>query len=416
MREKSKVRVAVIGGGAAGITAAIAAAYKGADVTILEKNARIGKKILATGNGRCNLTNIYLSTANYHGQNPDFVRGALGRFSVEKTINFFERLGVAHKVEEGGKVFPVSNQASSVLDVLRYGLDKAGVKVLCEAAVINIRNEGDGFSMALQNGDRFKADRVILATGGKAAPNLGSNGSGYALARSLGHSIVEPFPALVQLKLAAGFLKQIQGVKFEGDAEIIVNNKTVEKASGEILFTEYGASGPPVLALSRKAGECLQKGETPWLKLVLINTCGRSELERYLIKRFNDGPEKELVFSFVGYINKRLVPVILREAGIAEIRKPAGQVSPAERGRILRILQDWRFQIKGTTSWPAAQVTAGGVDVREINGDTMESKIVPKLYFAGEVVDIDGDCGGYNLQWAWSSGFVAGESAALVGL
>jgi predicted Rossmann fold flavoprotein len=304
------------------------------------------------------LTNIYLSTANYHGQNPDFVRGALGRFSVEKTINFFERLGVAHKVEEGGKVFPVSNQASSVLDVLRYGLDKAGVKVLCEAAVINIRNEGDGFSMALQNGDRFKADRVILATGGKAAPNLGSNGSGYALARSLGHSIVEPFPALVQLKLAAGFLKQIQGVKFEGDAEIIVNNKTVEKASGEILFTEYGASGPPVLALSRKAGECLQKGETPWLKLVLINTCGRSELERYLIKRFNDGPEKELVFSFVGYINKRLVPVILREAGIAEIRKPAGQVSPAERGRILRILQDWRFQIKGTTSWPAAQVTA----------------------------------------------------------
>lgn len=415
MRERSKVRVAVIGGGAAGITAAIAASYKGADVTILEKNARIGKKILATGNGRCNLTNIYLSTANYHGQNPDFARGALGKFSVEKTIEFFERLGVAHKVEEGGKVFPVSNQASSVLDVLRYGLDKAGVKVLCEAAVTNIRNEDGGFSIAFQNGDRFKADRVILATGGKAAPNLGSNGSGYALAGSLGHSIVEPFPALVQLKLAAAFFKQIQGVKFEGDAEIIVNNKTVEKASGEILFTEYGASGPPVLALSRKAGECLQKGETPWLKLVLINTCGRSELERYLIKRFNDGPEKELVFSFVGYINKRLVPVILKEAGITEIRRPAGQVSPAERGKILRILQDWRFQIKGTTSWPAAQVTAGGVDVREINGDTMESKIVPKLYFAGEVIDIDGDCGGYNLQWAWSSGFVAGESAAIVG-
>ncbi|MFX4261882.1 NAD(P)/FAD-dependent oxidoreductase [Pelotomaculum propionicicum] len=415
MQERSKLRIAVIGGGAAGITAAIAAAYKGADVTILEKNARIGKKILATGNGRCNLTNIYLSTANYHGQNTDFARGALVKFDVEKTIDFFERLGVAHKVEEGGKVFPVSNQASSVLDVLRYELDKAGVKVLCEAAVINIRDEDGGFSIEYQNGDQFKADRVILATGGKAAPNLGSNGSGYALARSLGHSIVEPFPALVQLKLAAAFFKQIQGVKFDGDAEIIVNNKTVEKASGEILFTEYGASGPPVLALSRKAGECLQKGETAWLKLVLINTCGRGELERYLIKRFNDSPEKELVFSFVGYINKRLVPVILKEAGIADIRKPAGQVSSAERGKILRILQDWRFQIKGTTSWPAAQVTAGGVDVREINGDTMESKIMPKLYFAGEVIDIDGDCGGYNLQWAWSSGFVAGECAAIVG-
>lgn len=409
-----KVRVAVIGGGAAGIVAAIAASSNGAEVTVLERNTRVGKKILATGNGRCNLTNVNLSAANYHGKNPAFVRGALAKFNVEKTIDFFERLGVAHKVEEGGKVFPVSNQASSVLDVLRYRLDQVGVQVLCEAAVSNIRIKNRRFLIAFQNGGVFKADRVILATGGKAAPNLGSNGSGYALAKSLGHSIVEPFPALVQLKLAAAFFKQIQGVKFEGDAEIIVNSKSVGKASGEILFTEYGASGPPVLALSRKAGEFLQKGETVWLKLALINTCGRDELERYLIKRFSDGPEKELVFSFVGYINKRLAPVILKEAGIADIRKPAGQVSPGERGRIAHLLQDWRFLIKGTTSWPAAQVTAGGIDVNEINEETMESKIVPKLYFAGEVIDIDGDCGGYNLQWAWSSGYVAGESAAKV--
>lgn len=413
MQGRSKVKVAIIGGGAAGIVAAIAASYKGADVTILEKNARIGKKILATGNGRCNLTNINLSTANYHGHDPAFAQSALAKFDVKKTIGFFERLGVAHKVEEGGKVFPVSNQASSVLDVLRYELDNAGVRVLCETPVSDIKKKDNGFIIALQNGGEFQADRVILAAGGKAAPNLGSNGSGYTLAKSLGHSIVEPFPALVQLKLSSTFLKQIQGVKFVGDAEIVVNNRTVQKASGEILFTEYGASGPPVLALSRKAGEYLQKGETVWLKLVLINTWGGDELERYLIKRFNNGPEKELSFSFVGYINKRLVPVILKEAGIQDIRKPAGRVSPAERGNISRILRDWRFQIKGTTSWPAAQVTAGGVDVREINRDTMESKIVPKIYFAGEIIDIDGDCGGYNLQWAWSSGFVAGENAAI---
>ncbi len=412
MAGNSKVKVAVVGGGAAGIMAAIAASYKGADVTILEKNARVGKKILATGNGRCNLTNVNLSEAGYHGKNPVFAGGALAKFDVGKTIGFFERLGVAHKVEEGGKVFPVSDQASSVLDVLRYELDRVGVQTLCEAAVSSIRIKERRFLIGFQNGEELPADRVILATGGKAAPNLGSNGSGYALAKSLGHSIVEPFPALVQLKLAAAFFKQIQGVKFTGEAGIVANNESVGKASGEILFTEYGASGPPVLALSRKAGECLQKGQAAWLKLTLINTCDREELVRYLNKRFAAGPEKELVFSFVGYINKRLIPVILREAGIADIKKPAGRVSPGECRDIANILQDWRFLIKGSTSWPAAQVTAGGVDVSQINGDTLESKIVPNLYFAGEVIDIDGDCGGYNLQWAWSSGFVSGQNAA----
>ncbi|NLJ77073.1 MAG: NAD(P)/FAD-dependent oxidoreductase [Peptococcaceae bacterium] len=415
MGRDSGVKVAVIGGGAAGIMAAIAASYQGAKVTILEKNPRVGRKILATGNGRCNLTNVNLCTANYHGGNPAFTHYALERFSVKKTINFFERLGVAHKIEEGGKVFPFSNQASSVLDVLRYELDRVGVKVLCGSTVSNIKTRKGSFLIEFQDGEELNADRVVLASGGKAAPNLGSNGGGYALAKNLGHSIVEPFPALVQLKLAAAFFKQVKGIKFDGDAEIIVENKVVGQASGEILFTEYGASGPPVLALSRKAGECLQKGKAAWLKMVLINTCSRDKLERYLIKRFSDNPEKELAFSFVGFINKRLAPVMLREAGISDIRKPAGHVSPAERDRILHLLQDWRFPIKGTTSWPAAQVTAGGINVKEIHQHTMESKILPRLYFAGEVIDVDGDCGGYNLQWAWSSGFVAGWSAAQIG-
>ncbi|NQS75522.1 MAG: NAD(P)/FAD-dependent oxidoreductase [Peptococcaceae bacterium] len=415
MGRDSGVRVAVIGGGAAGIMAAIAASYQGAEVTILEKNPRVGRKILATGNGRCNLTNVNLGTVNYHGGNPAFIHSVLERFSVKKTIDFFEQLGVAHKIEKGGKVFPFSDQASSVLDVLRYELDRVGVQVLCGAAVNNIKIKNGSFLIEFQDGEKFNADRVILASGGKAAPNLGSNGGGYALAKNLGHSIVEPFPALVQLKLAAEFLKQIKGIKFDGDAEIIVENRVVGKASGEILFTEYGASGPPVLALSRKAGECLQKGKAAWLKLVLINTYSRDRLEHYLIKRFSDNPEKELAFNFVGFINKRLVPVMLRGAGISDVRKPAGQVSPAERDRILHLLQDWRFPIKGTTSWPAAQVTAGGINVKEIHPNTMESKILPKLFFAGEVIDVDGDCGGYNLQWAWSSGFVAGWSSAQVG-
>ncbi|NLI11846.1 NAD(P)/FAD-dependent oxidoreductase [Pelotomaculum propionicicum] len=412
MSESSPVKVVVIGGGAAGLVAAIAARYKGADVTILEKNQRVGKKILATGNGRCNLTNVNLDISCYHGKNPDFARAALSRFDFKKTIDFFEDLGIAHKVEEAGKVFPVSNQASSVLDVLRYELEKTGVNVFCEATVKDIQRSRRGFDILLADGRKFKAGRVILAAGGKAAPNLGSNGSGYALAQNLGHSIVEPFPALVQLKLAAKFLKQVQGVKFEGEAAIIFDNKTVQKAAGEILFTEYGASGPPILCLSRKAGEYLQRGEGVWLKLTLVTEMEAADLEKFLNERFRRGPQKELDFSFVGFINKKLIPVVLKEAGVADLKKPAGQVSAGERASIARILRDWRFAVKGTTSWPAAQVTAGGVDVKDIYGQTMESRIVPGLYFAGEIVDIDGDCGGYNLQWAWSSGYVAGSSAA----
>jgi len=406
------VKVVVVGGGAAGMMAAITAGRGGADVTILEKNPRVGRKILATGNGRCNFTNVNLGINNYHGQNPKFAYTALTRFDVIKTIEFFERLGISHKVEEGGKVFPASNQASSVLDVLRYELAECGVEVLCEAAVTGIRKAGRRFVLDLEDGRGVKADRVIIATGGKAAPNLGSNGSGHTLAKNLGHSIVEPFPALAQLKLAASFLKQIQGVKFEGDAEIMINGKPLRRASGEILFTEYGISGPPIFCLSRKAGEYLQRKERVCLKLTMVTALSPEELDRYLLRRFRWGPKKGLAFSFVGFLNKKLAPVVLKEAGVGDVNMPAGQVSAADRDRVVRILRDWRFEVTGTASWPAAQVTAGGVDVREINGRTMESKLAPGIYFAGEVVDIDGDCGGYNLQWAWSSGHVAGESAA----
>lgn len=411
MAGRTPYKIAVVGGGAAGITAAIAARRKGASVTILESNQRIGRKILATGNGRCNLTNINTSIANYHGSNPRFVFSALSQFGVEQTLTFFERLGVAHKVEEAGKVFPFSLQASSVLDVLRYELDETGVEVLCGAEVVGINHNSRGFTIAFRSGGEFKADRVIISTGGKAAPHFGSTGSGYALALSLGHSVVEPFPALVQLKLASDYLKQIKGIKFEGTAEVVSENKSLQAASGEILFTEYGISGPPILTLSRKTGECLKKNQRPWLKLVLLDSFTTGELEALLAERFINNPGKTLAFSFVGFLNKQLSPVILKEAGV-DPNMIAGQVTDAELKKIAHILLDWRFPITGTTSWPAAQVTAGGVDVREIDGRTMESKIVSKLYFAGEVMDIDGDCGGYNLQWAWSSGYVAGDSAA----
>jgi len=411
---KHPVKVAVVGGGAAGLTAAMAAKYNGAEVTVLERKDRVGKKILATGNGRCNLSNTDLSITHYHGSNPKFAYGALSRFDFHKTMALFERLGIAWKVEDGGKVFPMSDQASSVLDVMRHELEVLGVETRCEAKVSEITKENGEFVLQLGNGEKFKAHRVIIATGGKAAPNLGSNGSGFNLAQQMGHSIVEPFPALVQLKLAAGFLKQISGVKFEGEAEILVNDKCRARACGEILFTGYGISGPPILALSRPAGEYLRQGKKVILKVVLITHLSREELEDFLVDRLKRQAHKTLLFSFVGFINKRLIRVLLKEAGIEDVNKQAGQVTAGERNAILKILQDWRFEVTGTNSWTAAQVTAGGVDVKDIDPKTMESKLVPGLFFAGEVLDIDGDCGGYNLQWAWSSGYVAGESAATI--
>lgn len=408
-----KRQVAVIGGGAAGLLAAIAARRAGASVTILEKNQRVGRKLLATGNGRCNLTNVDLDIARYHGRNPKFAHSALSRFDQQLTIAFFEQLGVAHKVEAGGRVFPVSNQASSVLDVLRYELDELGVATILDFDVQAVeRREGDNFVLHAVDGRRRVADRVLIATGGKAAPQSGSTGSGYRLAERLGHQIVEPFPALVQLRLKHHIFKHLRGIKFEGAVEIVINGRTRDRATGEVLFTDYGVSGPPVFDVSRTAGAFRQQGRTAWLKLVLVNDLSREELERLLIRRFADRPQKTLAFSFVGFLSKRLAPVVLKEAGIEDVERIVSTLTAGERRCILDVLQDWRFEVAGSNAWSAAQVTAGGVDVRDINPRTMESKLVPGLYFAGEVVDIDGDCGGFNLQWAWSSGWVAGRSAA----
>ncbi|AGA70190.1 flavoprotein, HI0933 family [Desulfitobacterium dichloroeliminans LMG P-21439] len=412
MPKGKQLKVVVIGGGAAGLFAAVIAGRDGAAVTILERNQRVGKKILATGNGRCNLTNTDLQLAHYHGQNPQFAMKALQAFDNNQAIEFFEGLGIAHKVEEEGKVFPFSNQASSVLDVLRYEVERLGIEVVLEAEVKGLHKLDKGFDVQTKDGKKYFAHRVILATGGKAAPNLGSTGSGYPLAENMGHRLVEPFPALVQLKLAEPFLKQIKGIKFEGLAEILVKGKSLAQAQGELLFTEYGISGPPIFQLSRTAAEKLKGNHEVWVKVAMLPTWTKDKLAHYLHKRWQDQPEKSVHFSFVGFINKQLTPVVLKQAGIEDMHKPVKALTSREKEDILQILQDWRFQVTGTNTWTAAQVTAGGIDVRDINPATMESKLATGLYFAGEIMDIDGDCGGYNLQWAWSSAYLAGKSAA----
>lgn len=407
-----KKHVIVVGGGASGMMAAISAGRMGAKVTILERNPRIGKKILATGNGRCNFTNINAGITCYAGANPQFVSGALSQFSVKDTIGFFEKLGIAHKVEDQGKVFPMSDQASSVLDVLMHELNSIGINIICNAFVKSIFKINGTFEIKTEDGKKYRGDKIIIATGGKAMPSTGSDGNGYELAQNFGHSITHIFPGLVQLKLEGNFFKQIEGVKFVGTGEILHQNKSIAKDRGDILFGNYGVSGPPILQISRIAGELLDRNKEAVLKIIMFDGLSKRELINLLKERFKNSIGKTLEFSLVGLINKRLIPVILKEAGFNDLKMPASEISLKEQEKIAHILTDWRFKIRGTKSWPSAQITAGGITTKEINPDTMESKIIPGIYFTGEILDVDGMCGGYNLQWAWSSGFVAGQHAA----
>lgn len=406
------IKVLIIGGGAAGMTAAIIAARGGAEVILLEQLNRVGKKILATGNGRCNLTNSNVDISMYHGNNVKFAFAALKYFDQYKAIDFFEDLGIHCIEEEAGKIFPASGQASSVLDALRYEMSKLNVVEMCDTTVTSIVPKSSGFDLHLKNGSILKGDRVILACGGKANPALGSNGSGYDLANALGHKIIQPFPALVKLKLNAPFLKSISGAKIVGEASIESDGKVIRRDRGEILFTDYGISGPPIIQLSRCAGEQLRNNKKTEVVLDLFPEITFDELLDMLEKRRLLRADKPFDFNFIGLINKRFINVLLNESGISKPQTPCNDISKEQLKAVASKMKRWTMTVSGTQSWNEAQVTAGGIDISDINPKTMESKLVPGLYFAGEIMDIDGDCGGFNLQWAWSSGYISGLYAS----
>ncbi|MBU1143782.1 MAG: NAD(P)/FAD-dependent oxidoreductase [Firmicutes bacterium] len=398
--------ILIIGGGASGILAAIIASRNHFNVTILERNIKIGKKILATGNGRCNFTNTTATKDDYN--HPEFVSKAFQVFSPFKTMNFFEELGIAPKVEDQGKTYPLSEQASSIVDVLLYEVNRLGIKIITEALVKDIKKNNNLFTVTLENGKTYNADQIIICTGGKAMPSSGSDGSGYMLAKMMGHHITPIFPALVKLKLDSPYLKQLDGVKFPGRVELIHRNQVLQEEQGDILFTKFGISGPTILQLSRKANAFLAVKEEVWVKVILVNLLSRKDVE----KRLSLAQNRPIDFSLIGLIHKKIIPSILKEAGIHNPSMLVKDVSIKEKNKLIHLLFDWRFLVKESHGFEDAQVTAGGVDIREINEDTMESKLVKGLYFAGEVIDVDGLCGGYNLQWAWSSAYLAAISAS----
>lgn len=398
--------VIILGGGASGVFCAIACKDFGLDVAILEGTDRICKKLLTTGNGRCNITNKLISSPfeRYHSDNEGFFSTTLSSFSVDETINFFRFLGLPLITLEEGKMYPQSLQASSAVDILRYSLDDRNIPLYTNHKVINIKKQKKGFELWIKDLDEtVTCGKLIFACGGKSAAATGSDGSGYNLAKSLGHSIINPVPALVQLKSDYKYLKAMSGIKLNGFAEVLVDDIPVKKQFGEILFTDYGLSGPPLLQLSRIASKGLSLGKNVTINIDLMYSLSKDELENFLEGHFAMFGHRSVLDVFIGIINKKLIPTLLKECLIDNIHKPAYELTWQEKQSICNKLKSWCFNVTGTNGFNNAQVTAGGVNTKEISEITLESNLCPNLYFCGEILDVDGDCGGFNLQWSWSS-------------
>ncbi len=397
-------KVCVIGAGASGILAAISAKEQGADVFMLERNTKIGKKILATGNGRCNFTNVDATEYNYN--HPEFVKSIFEQFGPDQTVKFFENLGIIPKIEDLGKAYPYSEQAASIVEVLLHELKKLGIEIIFEIYVQEIKIQNNKYIIKTQHKE-FKADKVILTTGGKALPKSGSDGNGYIIAKKLGHEITEVFPSLVKLNLDYPYLKQMDGVKVKAKAQLIFNEQVVHEESGDVLFTKFGISGPTILQISRFANQLLLENKTIYIKVILINDLKVFEL----VNRFKNLNDKSIEMALVGLIPNKLIHPLLKEADIFNFNQKTANLSGKDLKKVLDILYDWRFLIVNSKGFDDAQVTAGGIDLAKVDQMTLESKVHKGLFFAGEVLDIDALCGGYNLQWAWSSGYIAGKYA-----
>lgn len=426
--------IAVIGGGAAGMMAAIQAAYAGARVTVYERNDRVGRKLLSTGNGKCNFSNEVMSADCYYGSGARHVDRIYARFGVAETKEFFRGLGMRIK-DKGGYLYPASEQAATVSDVLRYEMDRLGIRVCTGCRVTGIRDisgetaeignvaaasgmgrkdrESRGYRWKVETGDAEQGkgayDAVILSCGGKAAPKTGSDGSGFGIAKGLGHRIVPTVPALTALRCEETFFRQVAGVRCDACLTLYIDENAVHTVRGELQLTEYGISGIPVFQFSRLAAYALREKRHVTVVIDFMPE-SREEEGTFWAQRWERQREQNLGQFVTGIVNKKVGLLLLKLAGMRETER-AGAVPDGRRRKLQSLFHALRVTVKETNSFEQAQVCAGGVDFEEVT-ETLQSVRAPGMFFAGEILDIDGICGGYNLQWAWSSGAVAGRAAA----
>ncbi len=405
--------IGIIGGGVSGMTAAIAAARLGVSVCLFEKMDRVGRKLLATGNGRCNLSNIDMDPGHFHGSAAALIPGVFANYGPEMTQEFWEQLGIALCLpageEDKGKLYPRSLQAASVVDCLRYELERLGVECRIGERVTEIRR--DKFGLVIKTGaGSYPVKTAVLAAGGKASPKFGADGDGAGLAGKLGLKVYPLSPALCRIECKAAELKALMGVKFVGRAILVCGDEVLQQEEGEVLFTEQGLSGPPILNLSRRTGEELRSGRAVQIQLDMASEQSKGQVFAELSKRFRVLSYKTVQEALNGWIHKKLAIALLKKAGIP-LAMPAEQINKIQIGHLAELIKGWPFPVDKLAGWAEAQVTVGGVAVGEIDED-LQSRKVPGLFLAGEVLDLDGDCGGYNIQWAVSSGYAAGVAAA----
>ena len=403
-----KTEIAVIGGGASGMMAAITARKSGKEVIILERKDRILKKVLITGNGRCNITNVNANISNYFGKNISSVENILNSFNPQDTMDFFNGLGIICNEENRGKVYPLSGQASSVVDALRFEAERLGIRIETEFYVRKIEKEGFKFKIYSEDRKKIEAGRVIIAAGGQSYPELGSNGSGFELAKELGHSVTRLSPSIVQLKTEKNQVKGLQGIKTDAAVTAYGDNKKICTYDGELLFTDYGISGNVVFNISF----VMPLYKNVEFEIDFMEKFDYNELYEILKERKKIMSHLTMENYFNGMINKKLGQFLSKVSGIEKLSKPVKDLNDSDIRKLCTVLKKYRVKILETTGFKNAQVTAGGVSLDEVNTETLESKIVKGLYFSGEVLDVYGECGGFNLQWAWASGHIAGENTA----
>lgn len=397
--------IGIIGAGASGMAAALAAAENPDNqVLVLERQARVGRKLQATGNGRCNLSNIHALAGHYHGDTPEFSLPALRAFPPESALSWFRNLGLYTVTEDSGRVYPYSDQANSVVDVLRFALQKPNIQLETGFEVVKVKKTETGFHISGTDGG-FDVDRLIIACGGLAGSKLGGTMSGYQLLRSFGHSCTRLRPALVQVKTDWPGIAALKGVRANCAVTVYRDDTPFAASQGEMQFTEQGVSGPVMFEISRDV--CYGKGQ--W-KCVLdfLPELSCEQILTFLRRKQSLPLNAEDLFT--GIVHNRLGKVIVKEAGISGY-VPVGQLEDWELQKAASLAKAFPMGLTEPLGMDAAQVTAGGIVTAEFHPKTMESRLVPGLFACGEVLDIDGDCGGYNLQWAWSSGRMAGLSA-----
>lgn len=398
----------VVGGGAAGITAAISAAQRGGRAILLEGNPQLGRKILISGNGRCNLTNLDADElSHYHGTQPRFARQALSAYPLQRTLDFFRDLGVELKEEKRGRLFPVSDQAQSVVDLLEDYLQFLGVEVVKNAKARTAVKEEGLFQVRTADGRCWEAGRVVLASGGVSVAKLGADRSGIGLAESLGHTATPLYPGLVPLVSPDQYLHQMQGVKVWAEVRAPLGKGRVAVDIDDLLFTQYGVSGFTILNLSARVVPLLERGPVE-LQISLFPGQRAEQVSELLRTRWQRHPHRSLALSFAGLLHSRVVGPLLQKLDLPAAL-PVERISKAQRWALAQFLTHWPVVVTRPREFDHAEVTIGGIRTSEVDPATLESYLVPGLYLAGELLDVHGDLGGFNLQWAWSSGFVAGQ-------